>query len=132
MLSSVESSSTIIIADFEAGIGTLTRLPQGAIDAVLIVVEPTPRSLEVGKRAAELVVESRVDRVVIIANRIQTGEDLSAISTVFPDFDTIVIPYDDAIVEADRAGLAPLDTSPGSPAVSALALFAREFQSSVI
>jgi len=36
------------------------------------------------------------------------------------------IPFDRAIVEADRAGASPLDACPGSPAVKAIEELARE------
>ncbi len=52
MLSSVDFGDTIVLADCEAGIGTLTRLGETPVDVVLVVVEPTPKSLEVGARAA--------------------------------------------------------------------------------
>ena len=42
----------VVVADFEAGVGTLTRLGEEHVDTVVIVVEATPKSLEVGQRAA--------------------------------------------------------------------------------
>ena len=52
LLGSVDFEQAVVIADLEAGIGTLTRVAEEAFDTVLVVVEPTAKSLEVGRRAA--------------------------------------------------------------------------------
>ncbi len=109
------------MADFEAGIGTLTRMGTGDVDAVLVVVEPTPKSLEVGWRAADLAREKSLGRVVVVANRVSSEEDLSRVRATFPEHEFIVVPDDPTIVEADRAGVAPIDLAPDAPAVRALA-----------
>lgn len=110
-----------MVADFEAGIGTLTRLGTGDVDAVLVVVEPTPKSLEVGSRAADLAREKSLGRVVVVANRIRGEEDLTKVRAAFPGREVIVVPDDPTIVDADRAGVAPIDLAPDAPAVRALA-----------
>ncbi len=114
-----------VIADLEAGIGTLTRLADQRVDAVLVVVEPTPKSVEVGQRAAGLAREKSLGRVVVVASRIRDDNDLAAIKAAFPDHEVVAIPDDPAIVEADRRGVAPLDVTPDSPAVRALSELAR-------
>lgn len=129
MLSSVEANSTVIIADLEAGIGTLMRLPEGVLDVAVIVVEPTAKSLDVGKRASSLVCERRVQRVIVVGNRIQNDEDVASIGKVFAEFDPVFVPFDSAIMQADREGFAPLDISPESPAVLVLKDFAGQIQS---
>jgi len=119
LLGSAEFGEAVVIADLEAGIGTLTRLEEGAIDAVVVVVEPTPRSLEVGARAAEQARKKSVGRVLVVANRTR-AEDLPAVQAAFPDDEVVVVPDDPAVVAAERAGFAPLDTAPDAPAVVAL------------
>ncbi len=109
-----------MLADLEAGIGTLTRLQEAGVDAVLIVVEPTPKSLEVGSRALGLVREKGFGRVVVVANRVRHGADLATVQAAFPGIEVVAVPDDPAIVEADREGVAPLDLTPEAPAVLAL------------
>ena len=104
----------------EAGIGTLTRLGHSQLDAVLVVVEPTPRSIEVGRRAVELAVAASQGRVVIVANQITGPGDEAVVRSAFPGMEVFLVPADAAIASADRVGLSPLDVSPGSPAVQAL------------
>lgn len=109
----------------EAGIGTLSRLGEQRVDTVLVVVEPTAKSLEVGQRAAALAMEKQLGRVIVVASRIRNDADLEMVSTMFAGYEVVPIPDDPAIVAADRAGVAPLDTAPDSPAVQALCQLAR-------
>jgi CO dehydrogenase maturation factor len=109
-----------VIADFEAGVGTLTRLEEQKVDTVVVVVEATPKSIEVGLRAAQLAKEKLLQRVVIVANRIRHQGDLDVIKAAFPDTEVVAVPDDDAIREADRFGIAPIDHAPQAPAVRAL------------
>ncbi len=120
MLGSVDFGDVTVIADLEAGIGTLTRLSEQRVDAVLVVVEPTPKSIEVGIRAADLAREKALGRVVVVASRIRNEGDLAVVAKAFPDHEVVPIPDDPAIVKADRDGVAPLDTAPEAPAVRAL------------
>jgi CO dehydrogenase maturation factor len=114
-------NNVVVVADLEAGIGTLTRLGDRQVDAVLLMVEPTPKSIEVATRAAGLAREKALGRLVVVANRIRHVDDLAAVRAAFPDDRVVGIPDDPAIVEADRRGLAPLDLAPDAPAVRALA-----------
>ena len=120
MLGSVDFGDVTVIADLEAGIGTLTRLSEQRVDAVLVVVEPTPKSIEVGIRAADLAREKALGRVIVVASRIRNEGDLAVVAKAFPDHEVVPIPDDPAIVKADREGVAPLDTAPEAPAVRAL------------
>lgn len=120
LLGNVDPSEVTVVADLEAGIGTLTRMEAGAVDLVVVVVEPVPKSMEVGSRAAA-VAEGLGCRIVVVANRVRTDEDRAAIASAFGDHDVVTVPDDDAIVQADRRGVAPLDSAPDSPAVRALA-----------
>ncbi len=125
MLGSVEFGDSAVVADLEAGIGTLTRLDDRRVDAVLVVVEPTPKSIEVGTRAAQLAKEKSFGRVVVVASRVRDDGDLAAIRSAFPDHEVVAVPDDPAIVEADREGVAPLDSHPDAPAVKALVKLAQ-------
>ncbi len=120
MLGNVAPLDQTVVADLEAGIGTLTRLAEKTVDAVLIVVEPTPKSLEVGARAAALAAEKSLGRVIVVANRVRDEKDLATMRATFGDVEMISVPDDPAIAAADREGVAPLDASPDAPAVRAL------------
>lgn len=115
---------TFVVADFEAGIGTLTRLGDSGVDAIVIVAEPTVKSLEVASRAAALAVEHTTGPVVVVANRVADDADRIAVERALPGRTVLVVPDDPAIPAADRDDRAPLDASPESPALRALASLA--------
>jgi CO dehydrogenase maturation factor len=108
-----------VVADFEAGLGTVLRL-DAPVDVVVVVVEPTAKSLEVGRRAVESVTEGRLGRVILAANRVRDAADTARISDAFPGLETVLVPDDPAIVDAERQGVAPLDAAPDAPGVRAL------------
>jgi len=120
LLGSVEFTDEVVVADFEAGVGTLTRLSEERIDTVLVVVEATPKSMEVAERAVELAKARSVSRVVVVANRVRNTEDLESIRAAFAGLEIFAVPDDPKIVEADRKGVAPFDLAPDAPAVLAL------------
>ena len=124
MLGSVEFPEEFVVADFEAGVGTLTRLGEQRVDAVLVVVEPTPKSLEVGARATELAAERSIGRVVVVANRVRNEADVELVRSMFPGLEVVAVPDDPKIVEADRQCVAPFDLAPDAPAVRALVALA--------
>ena len=121
MLGSVDfPEDDVVVDDFEAGVGTLTRLGEEHVDTVVIVVEATPKSLEVGARASALAQEKTVARIVVVANRSRGDEDLQKVKDAFPGMEVVGVPHDPKIIEADRKGVAPIDLDPEAPAVKAL------------
>ncbi|MDP8971525.1 MAG: hypothetical protein M3N52_13700 [Actinomycetota bacterium] len=119
MLGSVTAAGSTIVADLEAGIGTLTRLSDG-LDTIVVVVEPTSKSIEVGRRAADFVREKSLGRLVVVANRLTGDDDFERIRAAFSGYHVVPIPDDPAVAEADRQGAAPLDRTPDAPAMRAL------------
>ena len=121
LLSSGEFGTSIVVADLEAGIGTLSRLGDSQVDLTLVVVEPTPRSLDVGRRAIDLARENQQGRVVVVVNKVvDVDTDLALVREKLGDAELVVVPDDDAVLDADRAGTALLDHAPDCPAARAL------------
>ena len=120
MLGELARPDRVVVADFEAGLGTVLRLDGSAVDVVVVVVEPTAKSLDVGRRAADAVREGGLGRVVVTANRVRDDEDAARVREAFPGLDAVLVPDDPAIVEAERRGVAPLDAAPDAPGVRAL------------
>ena len=114
-----------MVADLEAGLGTTLRLQPGAVDVALVVVEPTAKAIDVGRRAVEAAAERA--RVVVIANKVRSDDDRERIGNALSGHELVVIPEDAEIVRADRAGAAPLDAAPQSAAVRALVELAARF-----
>ncbi len=110
----------MVVADLEAGIGTLTRLSEAAVDVTVVVVEPTPRSIDVARRAVTVARDQAQGRLVVVANKVADDEDRARIREAFADLPIVEVPIDQAVDEADRLGVSPLDHAPGCPAVAAL------------
>ena len=73
MLGSANFNDAVVVADLEAGIGTLTRMGHRQVDAVLLMVEPTTKSIEVATRAAGLAREKALDTFVCKHNAWKVG-----------------------------------------------------------
>lgn len=101
----------------EAGIGSLSRLDASAIDVTLLVVEPTPRSIDVALRGLAVAEAGAQGTIIIVANKVVDDADRQRIVSAFGDRPTVFVPNDAAIDRADRRGVSPVDESPGSPAV---------------
>ncbi|WP_100498137.1 ATP-binding protein [Geodermatophilus chilensis] len=125
MLGQLERPGRAVIADFEAGLGTVLRMDGRPVDVVVVVVEPTAKSLEVGRRAADAVREGGLGRVVVTANRVRDDDDVARVRAAFPGLDPVLVPDEPAIVAAERRGEAPLDAAADSPGVRALVQLAE-------
>ena len=120
LLGSVPDDGVTIVADLEAGIGTLTRLTKSAVDVTIIVVEPTPRSIDIAQRALVVADEQRQGRVIIVANKVIDSDDTNRLRLAFEAQELVLVPHDDAVDAADRRGSSPVDDAPDAPAVIAI------------
>lgn len=120
LLSELEGEDQIVIGDLEAGVGNVLRLQEGQADVVVVVAQPTAKSLDVARRAIEIAT-GKVSRIIVVANRVRDEEDLAVIvAEVGEDHELVVVPDDPAIAEADRDGRAAIDVDPDAPGVRAL------------
>lgn len=124
LLGQLDTDGQIVVADFEAGLGTLSRMETGNIDVLVVVAEPTQKSIQVAQRALALISERQLGRVVLVANRAAAETDTEMMRLAFPEMDVVVVPDDPAVRAADMAGRAPFDAAPDVPAVRALSQLA--------
>lgn len=120
MLGSVDIGAGVLIADLEAGLGTLSRLGDSPVDAIVVVVEPTTKSIEVATRALDLAAEQGLGEVVVVVNRVRSDDDVEHVRSALGGREVIGVPDDPEVIAADRAGVGLLDAAPNSPAVTAL------------
>jgi len=114
-----QSGPVVLLADMEAGLGTMSRMQENHVDYVLVVTEPSWKAIEVAQRAVEMARERRVGQILVVANRISDERSLEQVRQALPDQEIIAIPDDAAIRTADRDALAPIDAAPDSPGVLA-------------
>ena len=118
----------VVLVDLGGGVLTVARGDKSQVDALVVVDEPYPRSLEVGRRLLEMATEKNISRRIVVANKVGDDEDLQVIRDCLGSEPDVVIPLDGAVLAADRAGASPIDHDPRSPAVGVL----RELASSLV
>lgn len=117
LFAEIEDERRIVICDMEAGVGAIVRGGKG--DTVIVVCEPSVKSIDVARRAAEAASADDAE-VIVVANRIRDEADVEAIGSELDGYEMVVVPEDRAIAEADERGLAPIDVDPDAPGVKAL------------
>lgn len=123
LLGKVEAAGELVVCDLEAGVISLNGLKFAPTDTVLVVTQPTHNSIDVAQRLAAIASELSA-RVVVVANRVQSEEQRLTIEDALEGYECTIVPDDPGITLADREGLAPIDASPDSPGVAALAALA--------
>jgi CO dehydrogenase maturation factor len=127
-----ERTEDVCILDTEASPEHLSRGTAKYADAMYAVVEPYYKSLETGRRMAVLAKDLGLERVALIANKIRDGGELEAVREFAAQHELElagVVPYDEALPEAERARRAPLDFAPDAPAIGAISELAAEVAS---
>jgi CO dehydrogenase maturation factor len=107
------SRNEVVILDMEAGIEHLGRATAKAVDKLIVVVEPSRRSIETAYRINKLAQDISLQNIAVVANKVRTQSEREFLVSSLPDFEILgFIPYDQVIVEADLANLPLLDSSP--------------------
>lgn len=88
--------------------------------AVVVVVEPTWKSVLTARRIARIVRESGRSRVLVVANKVAAPDEVAELEARVQHPLFAVIPADPAIGAADRAGAALIDHASSSPALDAI------------
>ena len=102
----------VIIMDMEAGIEHLGRATAGAVDKLIVVVEPGRRSLETARAINILAKDIGLENMVIVGNKVRAPSDRDFLISSLPDLEFLgFIPYDQAIVDADLADKSLFDAS---------------------
>jgi CO dehydrogenase maturation factor len=102
-----------VILDMEAGIEHLTRGTAGAVDRLLVVVEPGRRSIETAVSIHKLATDLGLKNLAAVANKVRNESDRDFLISALPGFPFLgFIPYDQAIVDADLANRSVLTASP--------------------
>ena len=113
----VDDEQRIVICDMEAGVGTIVRNGKG--DAVIVVAEPSVKSIDVARRAAGAATAQGA-QVIVVANRVRDDADLNAVRSALDGYEMVAVPEDPVIASADEQGRAPIDVDSAAPGVSVL------------
>ncbi|MGI8708526.1 MAG: hypothetical protein ACR2LG_10040 [Actinomycetota bacterium] len=120
LLHDLPEDEIFVLVDAEASPEHLSRATVEAVDLQLVVAEPYFKSLETARRYSKLGKELGIPNVVIVANKVKNPEDEKAIAEFCETHDMelfAVIPFDESLAQAERAGVAPLDFDPDAQVV---------------
>ena len=120
-----------IVVDMEAGLEHLSRGTGKHVTRFVAVVEPYYRSMETARRIAQLATELGVPDVLAVANKIRTAADREAVTGFCASHNLPIVaevPYDEELSEAERSNCPPIEFSPDSTAVGAIARLCRTLQ----
>ena len=105
----------------------LSRGTTRHVDALLLVVEPYYRSFETAKRMAALASELPIPRVGVVANKLRSPDDASAIAEYCERHGLTLegeLPWSTLVLDADKAEIPLIDFDPASPVIAAVSKLA--------
>ncbi len=122
----------IIIVDFEAGLEHMGRGTAKGIDVMLVITEPSLKSLELCSKIIQLSKKLGIINIYLIANKIINNSQLDVINQKIKNWEVPLyqkIPHDIEIGKADLKGISPIDFNPNSIAIRAIiSLYNKLFQ----
>lgn len=107
----------ILLMDMEAGVEHLGRGTTGKVEVLLIVVEPSLRSVETAGQIKKLADDLGIKKVLAVINKLRSEEEEKLISSRLQEMGLSVIysiPYDEAMAKADLEGVSIFDLREGS------------------
>lgn len=111
-----------VVMDMEAGIEHLGRGTAGAVNCLIVVVEPGKRSVETALETNRLAQEIGLKKVVIVGNKVRNKSDKEYLKNSLPDFNFLgFIPYHQDFIEADINGGQPFESVKSPKVISEVA-----------
>jgi CO dehydrogenase maturation factor len=103
----------VVIMDMEAGVEHLGRATARAVDKLIVVVEPSRRSVETGRRIKKLAEEINLHNISAVGSKIRSQSERDFLTSSLPDFEFLgFLPYEQALIDADMAGRPLFEASP--------------------
>ena len=103
----------VVIIDMEAGIEHLGRGTVRGINVLIVLVEPTRRSIEAAKTIRELAAELGITRVGIVGNKITTDRQQEFIRESLPEMEVLgFLSLNARLQETDITGEAVFSNNP--------------------
>jgi CO dehydrogenase maturation factor len=96
----------MLLLDMYAGVEHLGRATVDFVDAMLVVVEPTRRSLGTAAQIKKLANDIGLMRLYLVGNKVRSHEEVEFIEAESPDLPLLgYLPADLRVQEADRFGV---------------------------
>ena len=103
----------ILIMDMYAGVEHLGRATVDFVDAMLLVVEPTRRSLGTAAQIKSLAADIGLEDLWLVGNKVRNEEETKFLAEESPGLPILgILPADLGVQEADRLGISVYDYVP--------------------
>lgn len=103
----------MLILDMYAGVEHLGRATVDFVDAMLVVVEPTRRSLGTAAQIKKLATDIGLKQLWLVGNKIRNADEEAFLREETPGLPVLgILPADMGVQEADRLGIAVYDHVP--------------------
>jgi CO dehydrogenase maturation factor len=103
----------VLILDMYAGVEHLGRATVDFVDAMIVVVEPTRRSLGTAAQIKSLANDIGLTRLWLVGNKVRDDEEAAFLEHETPGLPVLgLLPADLAVQQADRLGIAVYDHVP--------------------
>lgn len=103
----------MLILDMYAGVEHLGRATVDFVDAMLVVAEPTRRSLGTAAQIKSLAQDIGLTRLWLVGNKVRNEEEVVFLEAESPGMPVLgYLPADLAVQEADRLGIPVYDHAP--------------------
>ena len=113
----------VIVVDFEAGLEHLGRGTAKGIDIMLVITEPSQKSLDLCSKIINLSKKLGVINIYLIANKIIGDSQIDAIHKRISEWEVPLyhtVPFDSDVGKADLNGISPIDFNSNSEAMNSL------------
>jgi len=95
----------VLIIDMYAGVEHLGRATVDFVDAMIVVVEPTQRSLGTAAQIKTLSKDIGLERLWLVGNKVRTEEEIKFLEQESPGLPLLgYLPMDLGVLDADRLG----------------------------
>ena len=103
----------VLLLDMYAGVEHLGRATVDFVDAMIVVVEPTRRSLGTAAQIKKLANDIKLDRLYLVGNKIRDEEEAKFLEKETPGMPVLgFLPANLRVQEADRLGIPVYDHVP--------------------
>ncbi|MCO6450490.1 MAG: AAA family ATPase [Caldilineales bacterium] len=103
----------VLLLDMYAGVEHLGRATVDFVDAMIVVVEPTRRSLGTAAQIKQLANDIGLTRLFLVGNKVRDGEEAAFLEAETPGIPVLgFLPADLRVQEADRLGIPVYDHVP--------------------
>jgi len=102
----------VVVMDMEAGLEHLARGTASMMDQFIVVIEPGARSIQTYEKVKQLAADLGIFKVRVVANKVRDEKDEEYLKARIPEDDLLgFIHYNAEVIDADRRGISPFDTS---------------------